>query len=408
MSESNERPWYRRTWDRVRRAVAPTGRPEEIEKYLAEVRSRIPTPTFWLFGKTQSGKSSIVRLLTGADAAAIGSGFRPCTPATQRFRYPSDDMPLLSFLDTRGLGDPAYDPQADLDTLAGETQLMIVTARIADFAQADVIGPLKTMRAQNRARPVLLALTCLHELDPQNPHPQPYPFTSLTPTSDLSQLTDVSDPVRQAIDRQRKDFEGLYDALVVIDLTKPEEGFADPKYGAGQLKEELLRLLPAAYRQAIVSLDAASKGLKDLHLANARPVIAAYSAVAAAVAAVPIPFVDLLVLPAIQVRMVRHLAILSGREDSVGSFAEMAASLGVGLLARQAVRELAKVIPVVGSAVASAAAGASTYALGRAFCEYEQRVHAGHAPSTDMIRQLYDAELSEARRQWSVPAGTTP
>ena len=70
------------------------------------------------------------------------------------------------------------------------------------------------------------------------------------------------------------------------------------------------------------------------------------------------------------------------------------------MLARQAVRELAKLIPVVGSAVAAAGAGASTYALGRAFCLYDQRVNAGHLPDADAVKKLYDAELTAAKSAW--------
>ena len=49
---------------------------------------------FWLLGKTQSGKTSIIRYLTGADDAVIGSGFRPCTKTSRQFQFPSPEAPL--------------------------------------------------------------------------------------------------------------------------------------------------------------------------------------------------------------------------------------------------------------------------------------------------------------------------
>jgi len=43
-----------------------------------------PIPLLWLFGKTGSGKSSIIRMLTGATEAEIGNGFRPQTKSSMR------------------------------------------------------------------------------------------------------------------------------------------------------------------------------------------------------------------------------------------------------------------------------------------------------------------------------------
>jgi 50S ribosomal subunit-associated GTPase HflX len=70
---------------------------------LSEVRSRHPLPVVWLIGKTQSGKTSIIRALTGSPLAEIGNGFRPCTATTRLYDFPAD-APLVRFLDTRGLG----------------------------------------------------------------------------------------------------------------------------------------------------------------------------------------------------------------------------------------------------------------------------------------------------------------
>ena len=50
---------------------------------------RTPIPVIWLFGKTQSGKTSIVKFLTGADSAEIGNGFQPCTRFSRHYLFPS-------------------------------------------------------------------------------------------------------------------------------------------------------------------------------------------------------------------------------------------------------------------------------------------------------------------------------
>ena len=79
---------------------------------------------------------------------------------------------------------------------------------------------------------------------------------------------------------------------------------------------------------------------------------------------------------------------------------ELAASLGIGLAARTAVRELVKFIPFVGSAAGAALAWASTYALGRAFCEYLHEVHAGHIPPAESMKRLYHSQFTAAERAW--------
>ncbi|MDY7015390.1 MAG: GTPase, partial [Cyanobacteriota bacterium] len=76
-----------------------------VAEILAAVRAQLPATEALLIGKPQAGKSSIVRGLTGVSAEIIGQGFRPHTQHTQRYAYPSEDIPLLIFTDTVGLGD---------------------------------------------------------------------------------------------------------------------------------------------------------------------------------------------------------------------------------------------------------------------------------------------------------------
>src|SRR5262249_22317072 len=90
-------------------------RDQQLRQHLERLRQRLPVPVLWLFGKTQSGKTSIIRYLTGADAAEIGQGFRPCTRFSRLYEFPTAEAPLLTFLDTRGLDEPGYDPSEDLD-----------------------------------------------------------------------------------------------------------------------------------------------------------------------------------------------------------------------------------------------------------------------------------------------------
>lgn len=183
---------FQRTWRRVRdwfRGEATVGAAD-----LDTLRAKTPAPVLWLYGKTQSGKTSVVRFLTGAEDAEIGSGFRPCTRTSRKYPFPTPDAPVFTFLDTRGVDEPGYDPAEDLAAFDAEAHLLLVTCRITDFATGRVRETLKTIRDANPRRPVLLVLTCLHEAYPQQQHPQPYPFVPLPPGGEGNKSRNSSPP----------------------------------------------------------------------------------------------------------------------------------------------------------------------------------------------------------------------
>src|SRR5205085_1339696 len=98
-----------------------------------------------------------------------------------------------------------------------------------------------------------------------------------------------------------------------IDLTPPEEGYQPPDLGGAELKAALLELLPAAYRQTILTLQDAAAGLRDMYERRALPIIVGASTLAATAAAVPVPWIDLPVVAGIQTRLVYQLAELYGQ-----------------------------------------------------------------------------------------------
>src|SRR5262245_35521565 len=160
---------------RIKSLFSSSQREAEVHKHLEELRRRLPVPVFWLFGKTQSGKTTLVKFLTGADHAEIGQGFRPTTRFSRQYQFPTPEAPLVTFLDTRGLDEPGYDPQEDLARFNDTAHVVVVTVKAMDHAQENVLRHLKALRAAKPSRPVLLVLTCLHEAYPQQQHPLPYP-----------------------------------------------------------------------------------------------------------------------------------------------------------------------------------------------------------------------------------------
>ena len=278
--------------------------------------------------------------------------------------------------------------------------VVLVTAKATDFAQGNVRSALERIRAASPARPVVLAITTLHETIPRRPHPEPYPFTELATNPHAPLPETVPQPMRQCIDEHRRAFGALFDRCVPIDLTKPEDGFAEPNYGGEQLKQALLNVLPSAYRQTLLRLKEATDALKGAHLRHALPIVLGYTSVAGTAGAVPIPFVDLVLLPGIQARMAKHLADIYGQPMTPERLKEIGAAVGVGLVARTLARQAVKFIPFVGSAVGATVAAASTYALGRALCYYFEAVCEGHVPTPDALRKFYHEQYAAAEKQW--------
>jgi uncharacterized protein (DUF697 family) len=383
----------------------------QLQERLERLRRRAPLPVFWLFGRTQSGKTSVIKFLTGADEAEIGRGFQPCTRFSRQYQFPTAEAPLLTFLDTRGVDEPGYTLDEDLKLFNDQAHVVVVTVKVLDHGQERVLSCLQRIRQAQPSRPIVLVLTCLHEAYPQQQHPQPYPFESKgsgargqgAEAGSQSRETDALtlSPLRRSLEEQRRRFDGLVDRVVPVDLTRPEEGFEDPNYGGEELKRVLLDVLPAAYRQTLLTLDEAKRELQDLYSRHVLPHILGYSSLAATAGAIPVPWLDLLALPVIQSRMIYHLAQLYGQPLRGKRFLEIASTLGLAVVLRQATREVIKFIPFAGSVAGAALAGASTFALGKAFCYYYSAVHQGHVPRPEELRRYYQEQLAQAEKAWA-------
>jgi uncharacterized protein (DUF697 family) len=433
-------------YKRIRRLFSTEQRDEQLQKHIEDLRKRTPVPVLWLFGKTQTGKTTLIKFLTGAEEAEIGEGFRPCTRFSRQYDFPTAEAPLLTFLDTRGVDEPGYDPAEDIARFDRLAHVVIVTVKALDHAQENIIRNLKAVRDSRPHRPVVLVATCLHEAYPQQQHAVPYEAvrwdeasasggrqaadphpasvgrqaaegqrSAATNSPAEASGTDaattaadgkpapslpIPDRLRDSLAEQRRRFDGLYDHFIPLDITNPDEGYNDPNYGGDRLKEVLLDALPAAFRQTLIALDEATHELSDLYARHAVPHIVAYSTLAATAGAIPVPFLDMLVIPGIQTRMIYHLAHYYGQPLSGERFLELAGTLGMGIALRTATRQVVKFIPYVGSVAGAALAGASTFALGKAFCYYYSAVHRGQVPQPEDLRKYYKEQLAAAREAW--------
>lgn len=368
---------------------------DEFEAARKKLLAETPIPVFWLFGKTGSGKSSIVRALTGATNAEIGNGFRPQTRTSAEYDFPSVEQPVVRFLDTRGLGEAHYDPAEDIAAFASRAHLVLVTVRVADQALEPILGPLRRMRSAAPKRPVVLALTCLHEAYPMQQHPNPDPFTAEAPWPEP-----LPGELHRLLLMQQQRFAGLVDHIVPIDLTPVEEGFEQPRFGAERLEATLQAALPAAYRETLLHLHDVREQLQDLTERRAWPTILSYSSLAATAAATPLPWADIPVVLGLQARLVYRLAELYGQKMHADELMKMAGALGGQILARFAVRAPLKFLPFIGHTANAAMAFAYTLSLGKACCWYFGEIKAGHIPTQQDLNQVWNEKLKDALQIW--------
>jgi uncharacterized protein (DUF697 family)/predicted GTPase len=377
---------------------------EELQGLLEQVRQSLPTTEAILIGKAQTGKSSIIRALTGASAEIIGQGFRPHTAHTQQYAYPTNDLPLLNFIDTVGLGEGLKDPQsvtAELQTLLSPAsadaqptaQILIVTLKITDFAVDAIYRLLQNLRRTHPQVPCLLVVTCLHELYPPQVSDHPAYPPELAP--ELAEVQRAAEALETQFD--------LCDRTVLIDFTLEEDGFTPVFYGLEAFVEALSALLPDAEAQVIHQLlDQAgvSDRIGDIYRDAGRRYILPFSVMAATLAAVPLPFATMPVLTALQVTLVTLLGRLYGQTISPAQAGGIASAIAGGFGAQAIGRELVKFIPGLGSVIAASWAGAYTWALGEGACVYFGDLMGGKKPDPRKIQQTMKDAFKEAQERF--------
>jgi uncharacterized protein (DUF697 family) len=385
-------------WRTIRGLFSPKVDPAKVEECLARARQQLPVPVFWLLGKTQSGKTSLIRALTRSPLAEIGGGFKACTRTARTYDFPNEAECFLRFLDTRGLGEASYDPSEDLRLFEQQAHLLVVVIKAADHAPQSLLEPLRVIHAAHPRWPILVVQTSLHELyAPGAQHLDPYPY------SQIPFPPEVPSDLARSLSAQRDWFAGFEARFVPVDFTLPGDGFAPEDYGLDALWSTIEEVLPLGLRAMLGEGGDARRPLRDAYFHAAHPHTISYSIAAGVVAAgVFIPLVDMPLVLGIQLKLLHTIASIYGQQLSPQRMMEIVSTLGVGLLVRQGGRELLKLIPIpgLGSAAAALYAAASTYALGCTLCAYFSYVQQGDVPDPKMLHALYREQFEEGRRRF--------
>ena len=369
---------------------------EKVAEIITTVRDKLPTTEALLIGKPQAGKSSIVRGLTGVSAEIVGEGFRPHTQNTERYAYPSEDLPLLIFTDTVGLGDINQNTQNIVDELEEElkqetkrARILILTVKISDFATDTLQQVAYQLKKTHPDIPCLLVVTCLHEIYPSS-------------VADHPEYPPNYESIERAFNAIRQNFQQLCNRAVLIDFTLEEDGYSPTFYGLTALIDALAELLPEAESKTIYQLldNNVGEELGNLYKDTARRYLVAFSTIAATLAAVPLPFATMPVLTALQISLVGLLGKLYGQTLSPSQAGGIVSAIAGGFFAQAVGRELVKFIPGFGSVIAASWAAAYTWSLGEGACVYFGDLMGGKKPDPKKIQLVMKEAFSSAKEQF--------
>jgi uncharacterized protein (DUF697 family)/predicted GTPase len=382
-----------RSW--TKRVFSPEVDAARTQEELAKIRRRVGPPVLWLLGKTQSGKSSIIKGLTGRTDIEIGEGWKACTRTSRLYDFPNEDECLIRFLDTRGIGEPFYDPTEDLAFAESRAHGILVVMQVLDPAQEIIKKVLAQVRKQKPAWPVVLVQTTLHQAYPRAAHhPDPYCF-------DTSSVPDtVPDDLVRALRYQQSDFQGLFDRHVAIDFTHADDGYEPQFYGLDALWTALAGIFPAGYRAVLTSQPDLVAGLRDARFEAAFPHVVSYALLAGVAAMVPLPVANLSGVVAAQGKMMHSIASIYG-QSLLPAVTALGASLGISFLPRMLARSFLAGIPGVGTAAAGIWTASSTYAIGCTLCRYCADASRGGAPTTAELGRMYQDELARGRERFN-------
>ena len=356
--------------DKLKAFINPSKNPDLTG---AETFQRQNLPTLWLLGKTGAGKSSLLQALTGNSAIEIGNGFQPCTLTAVSYAFP-ESLPLIRFLDTRGLGEADYDPSADLAELAKSGHAVVVIMKVDEQEQSAVEAALKKIHKKSKIKHLLLIHTAVLGLDGAEREHAIY-----------------------ANEHKVAVIWGMDFASVCVAFVGPDGAI----YNYDALLSALAKLLPVI---GLIAENNDHASVEERNFHRVEKEVLWYAGTAAASDLIPV--VGLVSVPAVQAKMLHSLANQYGVDWNKKTFSEMISTLGSSFALQYSIklasRQVIKIIPGYGQTVGAVAAAAmsfgTTYGLGRAASYYLYRKSRGEPVSAADMQALYQAALTKGKQ----------
>ena len=358
------------SFDKLKAFINPSKNPDLA---AAAAFQRQHLPTLWLLGKTGAGKSSLLQAITGNSAIEIGNGFQPCTLTAATYDFP-ESLPLIRFLDTRGLGEANYDPSADLAMFAKSGHGLVVLMKVDEQEQSALEAALKKIRKKSNIKQLLLIHTAVLGLN----------------EAERAQAIKANE--HKVADIWGKDF-----ASVSVDFVGAEGAI----YQYDLLLSALATLLPVL---GLIADHNHNATVEERNFHQVEKEVLWYAGTASASDLIPV--VGLVSVPAVQAKMLHSLAKQYGVAWNKKTFSEMIATLGSSFALQYSIklasRQVIKIIPGYGQTVGAVAAAAlsfgTTYGLGRAASYYLYHKSRGEPVAAADMQALYKDALTKGKR----------
>ena len=344
-----------------------------------------------VFGKTGTGKSTLVNAIFGADVAATGTG----APVTEGLDYYSQTDSVLGLYDSRGfeIGEAGDKVLAELrhivedsrtKPMAEQIHAAWYTLRWSDrrFERQQV----EFVRQLSDMMPVILVLTQV----PANLAGQKH--------QDAVQLARYIESLMLPLSPDNR---------VLLTNARADEFTGSPVHGLQELLEATFATAPEAARRA---LTAAQLIDRERNRQEAASVITAAAGSAMATGVTPIPFSDAAILVPLQIGMIAKISATYGLRVPQSRLASLVASMllagGATTAGRWLVASLLRLVPggqIPAMAISGTVAASLTSAMGWAWVAVcERLLDDPNSLDEDSLRQLFAEELRRRFRPSAV------
>ena len=339
-----------------------------------------------IFGKTGTGKSTLVNAIFGTEVAKTGIG----EPVTHGSHVYVDNRGTLGLVDTQGI---------EIGRDDGEL-IKEITKVVRD------------MRKKPMSEQIHCAWYCVRGMD-RRFEPAEADFIKALAGLDIPVVLVMTQvPMRDgqlhpdaiALARHIESLKlPIVDGRPYFTYAMRDPFTGQPPYGLSEVLQATFRVVPEAVHQALAS---AQRIDLDAKARAAHTFIGACVTGAAAAAATPIPFSSAVVLVPIQLAMMARIAHLYNVPFDRASIAAIASTAVATTAGRAAFTSLIKLVPgagsVVGGVISASVASGFTLAMGQAWLVVCQRASAGSLPNgvdgvidNEAVRVLFENEFKK-------------
>lgn len=339
-----------------------------------------------VFGKTGTGKSTLINAVFGTEVAKTGIG----EPVTQGSHLYVDRRGTLGIFDTKGL-----EIGRDDGKLIGELK-----------------DTVKGLRKKPLSEQIHCAWYCVRGMDRRFEDSEAKFVRALAELDLPVALVLTQVPMRD--NQFHPDAVALARHIESLGLPilggRPFMTYAmrdqftgQPPYGLSELVRATFLAVPEAVQAALISAQHVDL---DAKARAAQAFIGATVTAAAASAATPIPFSNAAILVPLQLGMMARIAHLYGMGIDKAGIAAVASTAVATSAGRASVSSLIKLVPgagtIAGGAISASVASVFTFAMGQAWLTVCQKSAGGNLPSLGGVtdsKAIQDLFMSEFKRR---------